>query len=182
MNVIVTHGDILDVEADTLICSANVFLNLSGGVGGAIRMKHGDQVADRIQSALHAHLQDRGLRHVNRGEIVVTTAAGTNFARIVHAVAVDGMYESSVPEITRVVTLSLERAASLGAKRVALTALATGYGRLTLEQFAEGATSALTRSFALDTLTIWVRHADEAERIERVFRRATPPHPSPTTE
>jgi hypothetical protein len=27
-------GDILDEPADVLICSANIFLNLSGGVGG----------------------------------------------------------------------------------------------------------------------------------------------------
>jgi O-acetyl-ADP-ribose deacetylase (regulator of RNase III) len=37
-----------------------------------------------------------------------------------------------------VVAKSLAMAADLGAKRVALTALATGYGRLSMRQFAEG--------------------------------------------
>ena len=32
-------GDILDVPADVLVCSANVYLNLSGGVGGAFALR-----------------------------------------------------------------------------------------------------------------------------------------------
>lgn len=37
-------GDILDEPADVLVCSANVFQNLSGGVGGAILLRYGDAV------------------------------------------------------------------------------------------------------------------------------------------
>ena len=46
------HGDVLDVEADVLICSANVSLNLSGGVGGALMGRYGEG----LQQELHGHL------------------------------------------------------------------------------------------------------------------------------
>jgi O-acetyl-ADP-ribose deacetylase (regulator of RNase III) len=170
MRIFVVHGDILEVEADTLICSANVFLNLSGGVGGAIRIKHGDAVADRIQAALHGILRDRDMKHVKRGELFVTEGAGTGFERIIHAVAVDAMYESSVEEITRLVEAGLLLAAAGGGKRVALTALATGYGHLTIEQFAEGVGPVLNRALGLEAITICVRHAEEADAIRGVLR------------
>jgi len=35
----VRHGDVLDVAADALVCPANVYLNLSGGVGGAFSLR-----------------------------------------------------------------------------------------------------------------------------------------------
>ncbi len=175
MRIFVIHGDILEVEADTLICSANVFLNLSGGVGGAIRIKHGDAVADSIQAALHGILRDRGVKHVKRGEFFVTEGAGTGFGRIIHAVAVDGMYESSVEEITRVVEATLSLAAARGGKRVALTALATGYGHLTVEDFALSVGPVLGKKIALEAITICVRHAEEAGAIRSVLSRFAVP-------
>ena len=36
MNVVVTVGDVLDAAADVLISTANPWLNMSGGVNGAI--------------------------------------------------------------------------------------------------------------------------------------------------
>jgi O-acetyl-ADP-ribose deacetylase (regulator of RNase III) len=126
------HGDILDVPADVLICSANVWLNLSGGVGGAINLRCGPG----MQLELHAHLADRSLRHVPPGEIVRTAPWGLAFNAVLHAVAVNGFYETSVDVVRDVTERSLREAAALGAKRVALTALATGYGRLRLRDFA----------------------------------------------
>ena len=35
------RGDILAEQADALVCSANVLLNLSGGVGGEILLSRG---------------------------------------------------------------------------------------------------------------------------------------------
>lgn len=42
MRWIVKQGDILAEPADVLVCSANVSLNLSGGVGGEILRRYGD--------------------------------------------------------------------------------------------------------------------------------------------
>jgi hypothetical protein len=58
----VTHGDILDVPADVLVCSANVWLNLSGGVGGTILLRHGPAMQDQ----LHRWLASRPAGHRRR--------------------------------------------------------------------------------------------------------------------
>ena len=52
------HGDLLDEPADVLVCSANVFLNLSGGVGGAFLLRYGGQ----MQEELHRYLAQRQIR------------------------------------------------------------------------------------------------------------------------
>ena len=87
----VHHGEILDLPADGLICSANVQLNLSGGVGGAILQRYGNE----MQTLLHQHLEDRGLRHVLVGECVLMPSCGTPYRAVAHAVAIDGFYDTS---------------------------------------------------------------------------------------
>ena len=52
MKWLVRGGDILDVSADVLICSANVYLNLSGGVGGAFLLRYGTSMQDALQDYL----------------------------------------------------------------------------------------------------------------------------------
>src|SRR5437763_11221519 len=51
----IRHGDILDEPADVLICSANPFLTLSGGVGGALLLRYGPS----LQSELNEYLAGR---------------------------------------------------------------------------------------------------------------------------
>ncbi|HEX5243607.1 MAG TPA: macro domain-containing protein [Tepidisphaeraceae bacterium] len=129
----ITHGDILDLPADVLVCSANVFLNLSGGVGGAILLR----IGTAMQQELHRYLANTQKKYVERGEVVETAPHGLPFKTVLHAVAVDGFYRTS-PEVVRaVVDKCLARAAALGAKTVSLTALATGYGRLSMAGFAQ---------------------------------------------
>jgi O-acetyl-ADP-ribose deacetylase (regulator of RNase III) len=41
MEVEIKQGDVLEQGADVLICSLNIYLNLSGGVGGEILRRHG---------------------------------------------------------------------------------------------------------------------------------------------
>ncbi len=92
----VKHGDILDEPADVLICSANPWLNLSGGVGGEFLLRHGP----RMQEELHHHLAARSLRAVPQGEVVPCGPCGTPYKAVLHAVVVDCFYGSS-PEVVR---------------------------------------------------------------------------------
>ena len=126
------HGDILDRPADVLVCSANVFLNLSGGVGGEILLRCGVEA----QRELHAFLASRGRHFAAQGDVIRASAHGLPFRAVLHAVAVDGFYQSTPALVRAVVGKSLGTAARLGARRVALTALATGYGRMSMGQFA----------------------------------------------
>ena len=137
------EGDILDVPADVLICPANVYLTLSGGVGGAFLLRYGPA----MQDALQQYLTDRGVRHVERGDVVEMPPCGSPYQAVLHAVAVDGFYASSPEVIGEVVAASLQRAASLSARRVALAGLAMGYGRLSVAEFARGLRPVMGRSF-----------------------------------
>src|SRR4051795_407916 len=87
----VKHCDILDEPADVLVCSANPWLNLSGGVGGEVLLRYGP----RMQEELHRHLAGRGLRWVPQGEVMACGPCGTPYRAVLHAVAVDCFYGSS---------------------------------------------------------------------------------------
>jgi O-acetyl-ADP-ribose deacetylase (regulator of RNase III) len=164
----VTHGNILDTRADVLVCSANVFLNLSGGVGGEILLRHGDA----MQKELHSFLAAQRKRFVERGDIVATPPCGTRFNAVIHAVAVDGFYRSSPGVIEEVVRKSLAAAAALGARTVALTALATGYGRLTMAQFAQGMRPLMEPDFPpIQEVILCVRNENDRNDLAAALSR-----------
>src|SRR4051812_22493006 len=99
----VSQGDILDVPADVLVCSANVYLALSGGVGGAFLLRYGAA----MQEALLQHLASRGVRHLERGEVVTMPPCGSPYQAVLHAVAVDGVYDTTPEIVGEVVAESL---------------------------------------------------------------------------
>lgn len=126
--------NLLDEPADVLVCSANVALNLSGGVGAELLGRYGK----RMQDSLHAIVQERSPRAAKRGEVIAYAGEELPYKAILHAVAIDGWYESSPQIITDITRKALEMAAGYGARKVAFTVLATGFGNLTLADFAQG--------------------------------------------
>jgi len=160
-----TSGDILDIGVDVLVCSANPYLDLSGGVGGAFALRFGQT----MQHYLHAHLKDLGTRHVTPGTVVQAPPCGSPFKAVLHAVAVDAMYDSSPQRISRVVERIFAMAHEVGATSVALPALATGYGHLTIEQFAEGLRPLINRQLGVDRAVVCLRHEDDAVLVREVL-------------
>jgi O-acetyl-ADP-ribose deacetylase (regulator of RNase III) len=155
-------ADALSEPGDVLICPANVFLNLSGGVGGEILLRHGDA----MQTELHAWLAASGRRHVDRGDVVLSSGAGTRFRAVLHAVAVDGLYQTSAAVIEAVVKQSLTRAAELSARTVILTALGTGFGRLSMTEFGRGLSRLRNDHLPpIDHVVVCVRRPHEADQI-----------------
>ena len=136
-------GSLLDEPADVLICSANPHLTLSGGVGADLLARCGSALQEPLTEAVRS----RTPHFFKQGEIFVQPAPQTPYRAIIHAVAIDGWYESSPLVIERIVVDALAAAAGLQATRVALAALATGFGRLTLAQFADGIRPLLSREF-----------------------------------
>ena len=127
-------GNILDESADMLVCSANPHLTLSGGVGADLLARYGPA----MQSALEQIVRARTPHFIPRGEVIPYTDPTLPYRAILHAVAIDGWYNSSPQIIEQTVTKSLNMAAGYGARRVALAALATGFGHLSLAEFADG--------------------------------------------
>lgn len=162
----VHHGDILDVPADVLVCSANVYLTLSGGVGGAFLLRYGSA----MQEALQQYLVERGIRHVERGDVVRLPPCGSPYRAVLHAVGVDGFYESSPSVVGRVVTESIRQSAALAAKTVALTAVATGYGRMSIADFAAGIRPIVREVFRpLERVVIGLHSLFDAEELRALI-------------
>lgn len=161
----VTHGDILDVEAEVLVCSANPFLTLSGGVGGAFLLRYGEA----MQEALRAYLAERDVRHVPQGALVRMDPCGSPYRAVLHAVAVDGMYASSPEVITRLVERIIEDVHAIGARTVALPALACGYGRLTIEQFAEGLRPLVDMASQPVEVRVCLKREEDAVRVREIL-------------
>lgn len=158
----VYQGDILDLPADVLVCSANVFLALSGGVGGAFLLRYGPA----MQESLQHYLTERGIRHVERGDVISLPPCGSPYRAVLHGVAVNGVYESSPTVVAEVLAESLRQAAALAARTVALTAVATGYGRMSISDFAVGLRRVVGETFPpLERVTIGLRSSFDAEEL-----------------
>ena len=135
--------NILDEPADVLICSANVSLNLSGGVGADLLGRYGP----RMQAELHKIIAGRSPRAARPGEVIAYAGPELPYKAVLHAVAVDGWYHATPESVRETVATALQMAMELTAKKVALTALATGFGDLTLPDFASVLRPLLTTDF-----------------------------------
>ncbi len=162
----VKHCDILDEPADVLVCSANPYLNLSGGVGGAFLLRYGDA----MQRELHGYLSANNLRWVPRGEVVSMPPCGSPYKAVLHAVGVDAFYDTSAEVVTAVATKALQMAAELSSSKVTLAAIATGYGRLSLDDFAAGIRPVMERSFPpIKEVVLCLRNREDTDTLSALL-------------
>jgi O-acetyl-ADP-ribose deacetylase len=169
MKVTVKQGDVLDEIVDVLICTANPTLGMSGGVNGALLQRGGS----RVQAELKQYLVDRQIRSVERGAVVRTGPGPLGVKHILHAVGVNAFYESSVDVIAALLKTALSEASALGAKSVATPAVATGYGPLSMSEFAAALALALSGSYGeIEELRVVLRDSDDAALIRRVVDKA----------
>jgi O-acetyl-ADP-ribose deacetylase (regulator of RNase III) len=163
VNILVKVGDVLDEHADVLICPANPWLNMSGGVNGEILRRGGESIQDELKS----HLQRAGCAAVGAGTVVRTDPGPLPVKKIIHAVAIDPFYGSSVELVVRTLEAAFGMARSLGARRVSMPMLATGYGPLDARQFASSLSSIITRDWApIEEVNVVVRRDEDAEILK----------------
>jgi len=125
------NGNIVDHKADGLLCTGNVFLNMSGGVNGELLSRGG--VA--MQRELHAWLAQQSKAYVAPGFVRIIGPGSFEFKCIVYTVAVDVFYQSSISLVCQCLENSLALMLKQGCRSVAIAALATGYGRLSKHDF-----------------------------------------------
>jgi O-acetyl-ADP-ribose deacetylase len=143
MKVLLKVGDIVDEEVDGLISSGNVYLNMSGGVSGEIMRRGGK----KVQEELHGYLKKRNINFVEPGTVVQVSAGPAKAKALFYAVAVNVWYDSNIQLVSKIIIKALTMANSLSAATITLPALATGYGRLTMEDFAKSLKMALRTYF-----------------------------------
>lgn len=162
------QGDILASQADVLVCSGNVQLNLSGGVGGAILVKYGPE----MQEHLWEYLKENRVAVVLPGTVVLVPACGSQFKLVLHAVAIDAFYESSAELIISTISQALEIAAKNGMKTVSLAAFATGYGRFPISGFAECVREIIGENLGkLESVTIFLSNPATVEDFLEAFEQ-----------
>jgi O-acetyl-ADP-ribose deacetylase (regulator of RNase III) len=127
-------GDVLDLEADALICSANPSLNLSGGVGGELLLRYGQS----MQECLHEWLRKSDRQSLSPGMAVAVPGGAAPYRVVIHAVAIDAFYDSSAEIIAHAYRSALAEASRVGCKAIAAACLACGYGRVGPSVFAAG--------------------------------------------
>lgn len=163
MNTEVLVGDVLDVPADVLISTANPWLQMTGGVNLAIILRpRGEVVAAELQQYLRA----AGGRYVPPGTVVRTGPGSLPVKHILHAVAIDPSYDSSVQLVTATLGRALAVSQHLGARVVTVPALATGFGPLTVEDFALALKRATVCDWSpLEVLKVVLKTEENAEAV-----------------
>lgn len=166
----VEQGDLLDSNAEGLICSANPHLNLSGGVGGAFGLRYGDE----MQTFLHGVLRERGVPFLSPGQSVVAPPCGSTFKAVAHAVSIDGFYDTDVETILRTYDGAIKQLAEVGCKSIAAACLGCGYGRVSEKEFAAVSRVLFLRRYReLETVTLITTNGKLAEVIQQVLEKVT---------
>ncbi|WP_153556367.1 macro domain-containing protein [Roseimaritima sediminicola] len=173
MHINIQVGDVLEFAADVLISTANPWLNLSGGVNGAILAA----VGPSIQEELHSYLRSRGVSAVPAGTVVRSQPGNLPFECILHAVAIDPFYDSSIELVRQTIRNALAMAVQLGAKSISSPTLATGYGPMSIPDFGT-AVVPLTNDPRFDPLSLTVVVRSEEHRADLSKTIFVTGHPS----
>jgi O-acetyl-ADP-ribose deacetylase (regulator of RNase III) len=169
MEVEVLVGDVLGVPADVLISTANPWLQMTGGVNLKIILRPRGEF---VQEELQRHLRAAGRRYVEPGTVVRTGPGSLPVKHILHAVSIDPSYESSVGLVAETIVTALRQARELEARTVTIPALATGFGPLSMEEFAAALGRATARDWApLEVLKVVLRHEEDADRVRAALAR-----------
>ncbi len=168
MNVEIRVGNILDVAADVLISTANPWFQMTGGVNLGIMVRpKGELVFEELQQ----YLRGLGRSHVDPGTVVCTGPGSLPVKKILHAVAIDRSYDSSVELVAQTIVRALEMARDLDARTVTLPALATGFGPLSMEDFAAALRQAMERDWSpVETLIVVLKQEEDADRVCRAIQ------------
>ncbi|MBI5169766.1 MAG: macro domain-containing protein [Candidatus Eisenbacteria bacterium] len=131
-------GDVTRLEAEAIVNASNTTLTLGGGVSGSIH----DAAAQGLQQEMH---RIAARREIAPGDVVMTESHGLpNTKRILHAATTTG--DPAI--VVRAIEAALALCEQHHLASLALPALATGTGDLSLEQFVESLHVALARHAA----------------------------------
>jgi O-acetyl-ADP-ribose deacetylase len=162
MQITIKVGNVLTEAADVLFSTANPWLNLSGGVNGAIR----EVVGPELQSQIHQFLRDQGVAAVPAGTVVRSDPFGLAFKHVLHVVAIDPFYDSSIELVKVAFARALDMAVDLSAESISTPTLATGYGPMSISDFGIAIAPLLDDPrFAQMSLNIVLRRDEDAANL-----------------
>ncbi|ABL88408.1 Appr-1-p processing domain protein [Pyrobaculum islandicum DSM 4184] len=119
VSVIITKGDITEVEADAIVNAANSYLEHGGGVAGAIVRKGGQIIQEESREWV------RRYGPVPVGGVAVTSAGRLKAKYVIHAVGPRCSVEP-IEKLGEAVRNALLKADELGLSSIAFPAISTG--------------------------------------------------------
>jgi O-acetyl-ADP-ribose deacetylase (regulator of RNase III) len=122
----VYHGDITELELDSLVNAANNHLWMGGGVAGALKRAGGKEI--------ETEAVNKGPIPV--GEAVVTGAGKLKAKYIIHAAVMGQDLQTDAEKIRQATRNSLLRGKEVGIKSIAFPALGTGVGGFPVDECA----------------------------------------------
>ena len=169
MQVTFKMGDIVKEDVDGLVCSGNIWLNMSGGINGELLRLGGEA----MQRQLHDYLATVGKRHVDPGFAIRVGPEPFRFKSIVYTVAVDAFYDSSVELACSSLKNALSVLAEDGCNTVAVPALATGYGHLAKRDFGKALRLCLAQdSWPFKEIRVVVSSDSDVEEVRSGYESA----------
>ena len=128
----IVRGDLVEFEGDALVFSSNEHLFLSGGVGGSLLGKFGDE-AQRLMSET---LQASGKKLADYGDLFEIESDVFPWKKLVPVIATNGWYETEVEKTREILEKVLARLSEGSEiKRVGMSVLGAGYGDMEIETF-----------------------------------------------
>jgi O-acetyl-ADP-ribose deacetylase len=154
----VMDADITRLQVDAIANAANTELQHGGGVAGAISRAGGPEV----------QRESDALAPIGLGEVAVTGGGRLPARWVLHAATMELGGPTSAEIIRRATRNTLDRAAELGARSLALVAFGTGVGAFPIDEAAhievEEARRHLDGGTTLERVVFAVR-GDEARRV-----------------
>lgn len=142
LEVIVTKGDIARQPCDAVVNAANNHLWMGSGVAGALK-KAGGSMIEREAMALGP---------IEVGQAVATGAGSLPVKWIIHTAVMGQDLQTDSGKVRRATASALKEADRLNAKSVALPALGTGIGGLSMEECARMMRAGLEEALPLENV------------------------------
>ncbi len=125
--IVIEEGDLTDCAVDAIVNAANTTLQLGSGVAGAIAEKAGPSV----QAECDRH------GSIGLGEVALTGAGDLPAAHVIHAASMELGSSTSEEALRQVTRAVLDLAEAQGFKTLAMPAIGTGVGGLSVQRCAE---------------------------------------------
>ncbi|HHT9119143.1 MAG TPA: macro domain-containing protein [Candidatus Hypogeohydataceae bacterium YC41] len=146
--LILTQGDITEMEVDAIINAANTELMLGGGVAGAIRKRGGPSIQEECNK----------LGPIPLGEAAITGAGKLKAKYVIHAASMSlGGPLTTRESLLNSVKNSLKRTEEKKLKSIAFPAIGTGVAGFPANQCAQ---------IMIDTI---MEHLEKGSSLEKVY-------------
>jgi O-acetyl-ADP-ribose deacetylase (regulator of RNase III) len=125
--VVLTQGDLTEMETDAIVNAANNDLQLGGGVAGAIRRKGGETIQQECD----------GIGSIPVGGAAVTGGGKLKARYVIHAASMQLGGQTTAPALRSSTAHALRIAAERGLASIAFPAVGTGVAGFPMRECAE---------------------------------------------